>query len=162
MMENFNSFNVRLGMFKFPPSTLKDVNTVLYPNDFGQYQKNATPNWVYHGEGVISHGFHNGTGRGVKVYVEGTIEIGYFENWSAKGYTRVLSLVDPLCYEGDMNKGQKHGKGVEYYGNRKRFEGHWEKNMREGQGYFCNEDRLYQKSVWNKGIEVYTQKGNKL
>ena len=69
-------------------------------------------------------------------------------------------------FEGDLVKGNKHGKGIEYYKNsKKRYEGDFQNGMHHGKGkeYYDNEILKYEGEFKNnvydkKGIE-YDEKG---
>lgn len=96
--------------------------------------------------GEYSELFGEEKGRKMQEIVSGrnkdiTISSGYYEDGELNGEVRVYEL-GYLSYEGEMKKGEKHGKGIEYFScsEQVQYEGEWAYGRYNGTGILYNED----------------------
>ena len=118
---------------------------------FGHEQSNYTADhistcfgydWIYIGE-VTEGVYDTPFGIGIKVWKNGIISEGYWEDDKLNGRGRVINF-DGEYYIGDWEGGSRNGEGTHYDKDGNRYEGGWKHDSYYGQGtFYANNGNKY-------------------
>ena len=157
---------------------------LIFEGEYKNGKRNGIGSCYYHNFNVIyfKGNYRDGirNGKGTEYYINGNIEFdgeyldgyryngkGYdqknnftYELKNGCGYVKKYDFTNKLIFEGEYADGVKNGKGKKYGGDGKLiFEGEY-KNGKKWNGFFFNEQNVYELKEGNGYIKTLKYEGN--